>query len=394
MEFSTIQQRDRENIANTYARFPVAIVSGKGATCFDSTGKRYIDLTAGIGVNSLGFCDGAWVDAVQKQAATLQHMSNLYYTLPCIDVAEKLCAATGCKKVFFCNSGAEANEGMIKAARKYSFDKYGEGRNKIVTLVNSFHGRTVTTLAATGQDHFHQFFYPFTEGFLYAPANDIDATVGALSESGVCAVMMEMVQGEGGVIALEKPYVQAVADYCAAHDILLLADEVQAGVGRTGKLFAYENFGVQPDVVSCAKGLAGGLPIGAVLFFEKTQGVLGAGDHGTTFGGNPVCCAGASVVLDRLNESFLADVLDKSAYLFVRLAKMPHVTGVSGLGLMIGVSFDFETITSKDVVNAGIEAGVLTLTAKAKLRLLPPLTITMEELASAMDILEGVLAGL
>ncbi len=394
MDFSAIQQRDNAYIDHTYARFPVAIVSGKGATCTDSAGKQYIDLTAGIGVNSLGFCDDEWVSAVQKQVASLQHMSNLYYTLPCIDVAEKLSKACGCRKVFFCNSGAEANEGMIKTARKYSFDKYGEGRSKIVTLVNSFHGRTVTTLAATGQEHFHKFFYPFTEGFLYAAANDTDNTLKALGEDGVCAIMMEMVQGEGGVIPLEPAYVEAVANYCAAHDILLLIDEVQAGVGRTGKLFAYENFNIQPDVVSCAKGLAGGLPIGAVLFFEKTQETLGAGDHGTTFGGNPVSCAGACVVLDRINEAFLATVRDKSAYLFERLAKMPHVTGVSGLGLMIGVSFDFETITSKDVVNACITAGILTLTAKAKLRLLPPLTITMEELARAMDILESVLKSL
>lgn len=392
MEFSAIAQRDAEYVANTYARFPVAIVSGQGARCTDSEGKSYIDLTAGIGVNSLGFCDPAWVAAVQKQAATLQHMCNLYYTLPCIDAAEKLCKKTGCKKVFFGNSGAEANEGMIKAARKYSFDKYGEGRATIVTLVNSFHGRTVTTLAATGQDHFHEKFMPFTEGFAYAKANDIADTTEKLAGKSVCAVMFELVQGEGGVIPLEAEYVKAVADYCAAHDLLVLVDEVQAGVGRTGSLYAYQQFGISPDVVSSAKGLAGGLPIGAVLFFEKTESVMGSGDHGTTFGGNPVCCAGANVVLDRLDDAFLADVQKKSAYLFKRLSAMPHVTGVSGMGLMIGVSFD--TLTAKDVVKQGIDAGILTLTAKTKLRLLPPLTITMEELAQAMDLLEGVLAAM
>ena len=392
MAFSEIQSRDAAYVANTYARFPVAIVSGQGARCTDSEGKEYIDLTAGIGVNSLGFCDPDWVAAVQKQAATLQHMCNLYYTLPCIDAAEKLVKKTGCKKVFFANSGAEANEGMIKTARKYSFDRYGEGRATIVTLVNSFHGRTVTTLAATGQDHFHEKFMPFTKGFAYAAANDIADTLEKLSAQDVCAVMFEMVQGEGGVIPLEAAYVKVVTDYCAAHDILLLVDEVQAGVGRTGTFYAYEQFGIAPDVVSSAKGLAGGLPIGAVLFFDKTESVLASGDHGTTFGGNPVCCAGANVVLDRLDDAFLAGVREKSAYLFTRLAAMPHVTGVSGMGLMIGVSFD--TLSAKDVVMKGIEAGILTLTAKVKLRLLPPLTITMEELATAMDTLENALSGM
>ena len=389
MDFASIQARDEAFVANTYGRFPVAIVSGSGASCRDSEGKTYIDLTSGIGVNALGFCDPAWAKAVTEQVGTLQHMSNLFYTLPCIDAAEKLCKRTGAKRVFFANSGAEANEGMIKTARKYSFDRYGEGRNTIVTLVNSFHGRTVTTLAATGQDHFHQYFYPFTEGFAYAPANDLPATLDALSQKGVCALMMEMVQGEGGVIPLNKAYVNKVADYCRAHDILLLVDEVQSGMGRTGTLFSWQQFHIVPDVCSVAKGLAGGLPIGGVLFFEKTQSVLGKGDHATTFGGNPVCCAGACAVLDRLTDEFLQSVSEKSAYLFSRLEKMPHVTGVSGLGLMIGVSFD--TLSAKDVVNAGIQAGILTLTAKEKLRLLPPLTITMEELAQAMDKLEQVL---
>ena len=392
MDFATIQQRDKTFVANTYARFPVAIVSGQGAACQDSEGKTYLDLTAGIGVDSLGFCDEAWVSAVSEQAGTLQHISNLFYTLPCIDVAEKLCGLTGAKKVFFGNSGAEANEGMLKAARKYSFMKYGEGRSTIVTLVNSFHGRTVTTLAATGQDHFHQYFGPFTEGFQYAAANDLNDTLDKLSAQNVCAVMMEMVQGEGGVIPLDKAYVKAVTEFCQAHDILVLVDEVQTGVGRSGTFLSWQQFGFTPDACSLAKGLAGGLPIGAVLLFDKTENALAAGDHGSTFGGNPVCCAGARVVLDRLTPDFLAEVQAKSAYLFERLGKMPHVTGVSGMGLMIGVAFD--TLTAKDVVNAGIEKGILTLTAKTKLRLLPPLTITMEELAQAMDILETILTNM
>lgn len=390
MEFETIKARDQRYVANTYARFPVAIVSGKGVYCQDSAGKTYMDLTSGIGVNALGFCDPVWTEAVAKQAGTLQHLSNLYYTMPCIDVAEKLCKRSGAGKVFFANSGAEANEGMIKAARKYSFDHYGPGRNTIVTLVNSFHGRTVTTLSATGQDTFHQYFFPFTEGFTYAKANDLADTEKALCKEGVCAVMMEMVQGEGGVIPLNRAYVEAVAALCRGKDILLLVDEVQTGMGRTGTLFSWQQFGIIPDVCACAKGLAGGLPIGCVLLFEKTQASLGTGDHGTTFGGNPVCCTGANAVLDRLTDDFLKQVQVKSAYLFDRIQKMPHVTGVSGLGLMIGIAFD--TLGAKDVVQACMQEGILTLTAKTKLRLLPPLTITMGELTEAMDTLELVLA--
>lgn len=389
MESAIAQARDREYVANTYGRFPVVLVSGSGAACKDADGKDYIDLSSGIGVNALGFADPEWAKAVSRQAMTLQHASNLYYTLPCGEVAEKLCKRTGAKKVFFANSGAEANEGMIKTARKYSFEKYGEGRAKIVTLVNSFHGRTVTTLAATGQDVFHQYFFPFTEGFVNAPANDTEGTLRVLAQQGVCAVMLEMVQGEGGVIALDQAYVQAVAHYCATNDILLLVDEVQTGIGRTGKLFAYQHYGIHPDVVSCAKGLGAGLPIGGVLFYEKTEKVLRAGDHGATFGGNPVCCAGANVVLDRLTDAFLAGVEKKGEHFRNRLIEMPHVTGIWGLGMMIGVSFD--KLAAKDVVNKGIEAGILALTAKTKLRLLPPLTITNAQIDKAMDILQGVL---
>ena len=390
MDASAIMARDKEFVANTYKRFPVALVSGSGVRCTDADCKQYYDLTAGIGVNSLGFCDPEWAEAIAAQAGKLQHCANLYYTEPCGQLAETLCKRTGAKKVFFGNSGAEANEGMIKTARKYSFEAYGAGRSTIVTLVNSFHGRTVTTLAATGQDVFHHNFAPFTEGFAYAKANDVDDTLRALAAPGVCAVMMEMVQGEGGVIALDASYVHAVADYCAKHDLLLLVDEVQAGIGRTGTLFAYEHFGIQPDVVSCAKGLAGGLPIGAVLFFNKTENTLRAGDHATTFGGNPVCCAAANVVLARLTPAFLDEVRNKGAYLYERLMRMPHVTAVSGLGLMVGVSFD-EGVQAGDVVNRCIEAGLLTLTAKQKLRLLPALTITQDALSQSMEILHGVL---
>ncbi len=393
MDENTLQQRDQTYVANTYTRFPVALISGSGVHCRDIDGKDYIDLTAGIGVNALGFCDPVWGAAVAKQAMTLQHTSNLYYTSPCVDVAETLCRRTGAKKVFFANSGAEANEGLIKTARKYSRKKYGEGRDHIVTLINSFHGRTVTTLAATGQEHFHHDFYPFTEGFCYAKANDVQDTIAALSDRRVCAILMEMVQGEGGVIALDADYVQEIVQYCKAYDILVLVDEVQTGIGRTGSLFAYEQFGIVPDAVSCAKGLAGGLPIGGVLFFDKTEHVLCAGDHATTFGGNPVCCAGAKAVLDRLTDAFLEQVRNKSALFYERLKKMPHVTTVSGLGLMLGVTFE-DGIAAKAVATKAIEAGVLTLTAKTKLRLLPPLVIAEEEIEQAMDLLEQVLTNI
>ena len=382
---------DRDYVLQTYARFPVALASGRGATAVDFEGGEYIDFTSGIGVNSLGFCDPDWAAAVSAQAHTLQHISNLYYTEPCAAVAETLCRRTGMKKVFFANSGAEANEGAIKAARKYSCTNYGEGRATVVTLTNSFHGRTVTTLAATGQDVFHRYFHPFTGGFKHVEANDPAALEAALTPD-VCAVMVELVQGEGGVLSLDRDYVKRAADLCAGKDVLFIVDEVQTGVGRTGTLFAFEQFGVRPDIVTSAKGIGGGLPLGAVLFSAKTERALGLGDHATTFGGNPVAGAGARVVLAKLDEDFLAGVRGKAEKLRARIANMPHVAGISGLGMMIGVSLD--GVAARDVVIAGFTHGVLLLTAKDKLRLLPPLTISDAELRRGADALETTLASI
>ena len=386
---SQIKELDKNCIVNTYARFDAVLVKGQGATCEDEDGKQYVDFTSGIGVNSLGFADADWSAAVAKQASTLQHISNLYYTVPDVTLAEKLVKRTGYGKVFFANSGAEANEGAIKVARKYSFDKYGKGRSTIVCLVNSFHGRTVTTLAATGQDVFHNYFFPFTEGFVYAKANDVESVKAALTDD-VCAVMYEHIQGEGGVLPLETAFVQEVAKICAEKDILLLADEVQTGVGRTGKFLASEYFGVHPDVTTLAKGLGGGLPIGAVLCNEKTASVLGFGDHGTTFGGNPVCCAGANVCMDKIaDDAFLEEVCQKAAYLKEKLSALDEVESITGLGLMIGLKL--KTKTSKEVAAACLQNGLLVLTAKEKVRLLPPLTISYEELDKGIAVLEQVL---
>ncbi len=389
MDFKQLKKDDSEYIMNTYARFSLAIKSGKNATCVDFDEKEYVDFSSGIGVNSLGFCDSEYIAAVTEQLNTLQHMSNLYYTEPCVSLAKTLCSRAGMSKAFFCNSGAEANEGAIKAARKYSFMKYGENRNVIITLENSFHGRTVTTLSATGQDVFHNYFFPFTEGFVHAAADDIE-DVRAKLTSDVCAVMIELVQGEGGVVPLAKKYVYELEKLCKDKDILLIVDEVQTGIGRTGELFAYQNYGVSPDIVTCAKGIGGGLPLGAVLFSKKTEDSLTFGDHATTFGGNPVCCAGANAVLSKIDGCFLAEVKRKGAYLRERLLKMPHVTDVSGLGMMIGVSLE-AGIDAKTVVKAGIENGVILLTAKTKLRLLPPLSITYEEMDEGLAALETTL---
>lgn len=391
--FETIQAQDKEYVANTYGRFPVAIEKGKGATCYDFDGKKYIDFSSGIGVNSLGFCDEGWIEAVTKQLGTLQHISNLYYTSPCAEAAKLLCEKTGMKKVFFSNSGAESNEGAIKCARKYSLMKYGEGRSKILTLKNSFHGRTVTTLAATGQDVFHNYFFPFTEGFEFVTANDAESLKSALEDSSVCAVMMELIQGEGGVMPLEKDFVLACAKLCQEKDVLLIADEVQTGVGRTGKLFAFQHYGITPDIVTTAKGIGGGLPLGCVMFSEKTENVLTAGDHATTFGGNPVATAGAKHILSRMDDAFLSEVTKKGDYIKSRLLKMPHVLGCDGMGMMIGVRLD-ESIKAADVVRKGIENGVLALTAKVKLRLLPPLTITYVEIDEGLDAIEKALSEL
>lgn len=390
MDFQTAKQYDDEYIIHSYGRFPVLLTKGKGATVQDDTGKTYIDFTSGIGVNALGFCDDNWVQAVSTQLQSLQHTSNLYYTEPCIQAAKLLCEKSGMKKVFFGNSGAEANEGVIKAARKYSFLKYGASRNKIIALQNSFHGRTMAALSATGQDAYHNFFFPFVDGFSFAKANDFADILSKMTDD-VCAVMLETVQGEGGVVPLDKEYVQVVAKACKEKDILLIVDEVQTGMGRTGSLFSYQQFGIQPDLVSCAKGLGGGLPIGAVLFGEKTETVFVPGDHGSTFGGNPVVCAGAVHILNTMDEAFLQDVQKKGAYLKEKIEKMPHVENVAGLGMMLGIQLDVE---AKPVINALLEAGLLVLSAKTKIRLLPPLTITQEELDKGLTILEQTLASL
>ena len=383
---SELKTIDKEYVANTYARFPVEPVSGKGSLVWDEAGKEYIDMGSGIGVTAFGIADDAWVAAVTEQLGKLQHMSNLYYTEPCALLAKTLCERSGMKKVFFCNSGAEANEGAIKAARKYAAEKKGPEYYTIVTLENSFHGRTLTTLAATGQEHYHELFQPLTPGFVHAPANDLEAVKNAALQAKAAAVMIECVQGEGGVIPMEKAFVQGLADFCKKEDILLLVDEVQTGNGRTGELYAYMNFGVQPDVVSTAKGLGGGLPLGAVLFGEKTEFTLGAGDHGSTFGGNPVCCAGALSVLGRIDDQLLKEVKEKSAYIFKTLEGAPGVESVSGMGLMIGIK------TAKpagDVVKTCMENGVLCLTAKDKVRLLPALNIPMPVLEKAIEVIKG-----
>ena len=391
MNFTQIKELDQRYVLQTYSRNPVAIDHGRGATLWDTEGKEYIDFTSGIGVCSLGYGNEAWAKAIYDQAMKLGHISNLFYTEPYARLASKLVPAAGMAAVFFGNSGAEANEGMIKTARKYSFDKYGPGRSTIITLNNSFHGRTITTLKATGQDHFHEFFFPFTEGFRYADANDM-ASLQAAAGDDVCAVMMELIQGEGGVNPLDADYVQTVAKLCADKDWLLLIDEVQTGVGRTGTLFAYQQFGVQPDVVSFAKGIAGGLPFGGFLTNEKCRAVLGPGDHGSTFGGNPMAAAAGCVVLDTMTPEFLEQVKAKGQYLRDGIAALnsPCVSGVRGMGLMIGVGV--QGMTHRELKDKLMAAGLLTLTAgKDTLRLLPPLVITKEEMDKGLAIMAQVM---
>lgn len=389
MSTAQVQQKVNQYVANTYGRFPVALTRGEGARCWDADGKAYVDLTSGIGVNALGFCDAQWANAVFTQLMTLQHTSNLFYTLPCGELAEILCKRTGMRNVFFANSGAESNEGAIKCARKYGHLHHGPECHRIVTLHQSFHGRTVTTLAATGQDTFHHQFDPFTDGFAYAPPNDLDSTL-ALIDENTCAVMIELVQGEGGVLPLDADYVTGLFAHCIAHDKLLIVDEVQTGIGRTGTLLAFERYGIMPDIVTCAKGLGGGLPIGAILFGEKCADIFMPGDHATTFGGNLPVCAGAKVVLERLDAAFLAEVEKKGAYMREKLAAMPRVEGVSGLGLMIGATL--QGITAREAVIKGIASGVLLLTAKDRLRLLPPLSITWTEIEDGLARLQQALA--
>lgn len=390
MSFEQIKNDEQQYMMHTYGRFNTALVSGKGAVAKDVDGKEYIDFTSGIGVNCLGYCDDGWVKAVTEQAATLQHISNLYYSPLQTEVSKKLIELTGFDKVFLCNSGAEANECAIKIARKYSYDKYGEGRQKIVTLVNSFHGRTVTTLAATGQDVFHNFFFPFTEGFEYAEANHIKDLVRKTDDDSVCAVFVELVQGEGGVMPLTKEFVNAVAEICKEKDLLFMVDEVQTGVSRTGAVYCYQNYGVSPDVITSAKGLGGGVPIGACLCNEKTANVLTAGTHGTTFGGNPIACAAAKEILSRVTTpEFLADVNRKGDYFRTELAKIGNVKKITGMGLMIGI--ETEKDNAKEIAQKCVENGLLVLTAKNMLRLLPPLTITYDEIDKGLAVLKNVM---
>ena len=392
MTYQQLKAEESKYVMNTYGRFPIALDHGEGATLWDVAGKKYIDLAAGIGVNCMGYNNQTIIDAITAQAHKLIHVSNLFTTAPMIEVARKLVEKTNVNgKVFFANSGAEANEGAIKLARKYSFDKYGEGRYKIVTLVNSFHGRTVTTLKATGQECFHNYFFPFTEGFDYAPANDFDALRRKADET-ACAVMMELIQGEGGVLPLDREYVRQIEALCREKDMLLIIDEVQTGVGRTGSLFCFQQYGIRPDVVTMAKGLGGGVPIGAVLAAENCAGVLGPGTHATTFGGTPLVCAAANAVLDTVSdEQFLAQVRDKGEYLKngILALSSPHILGVRGMGLMLGVIVEDGKHTA--FANKLIQNGVLAITAgKNAVRLLPPLTITKTEMDEALTIMKEV----
>ncbi len=380
---------DKQYIAGTYARFPLQLVSGKGSLVCDETGKQYIDLGTGIAVNGFGIGDTEWKNAVIAQLDKIQHTSNLYYSEPCALLAKELCTRTGLKKVFFSNSGAEANECAIKAARKYGELKKGKEYYTIVTLKNSFHGRTITTLSATGQDVFHEHFTPMTEGFVFAQANDIEDMRRLVKENKCCGIMLELVQGEGGVTALDKDYVQSVAELAKQEDLLLVIDEVQTGNGRTGALYAFMDYGVTPDVVTTAKGLGGGLPIGATMLGEKVENLFTAGLNGSTFGGNPVACAGALNILRRIDEKLLAEVREKSAYIFAELETTKGVKSVSGKGLMIGVECEKE---ASEVIAKCMEKGVLVIKAKQKVRLLPALNIPWDELKTAIKILKEVIS--
>ena len=409
-----IKAIDAQSVMQTYGRFDAVIDHGEGAALYSPEGKEYIDFTSGIGVNSIGYGNRKWADAIYAQAMKLQHISNLYYSEPYVKLAKELTSRAGMKAVFFSNAGGEANEGMIKLARKYSFDKYGKGRSTIVSLVQSFHGRTITTLAATGQESFHNYFFPFTEGFTYVPANDT-AALEALLDSrangkgcmdtatgpgqcgkpdGICAVLVELIQGEGGVLPLDPGYVKAVAEICAARDLLLLVDEVQTGVGRTGTLFTYQQFGIEPDVVSFAKGIAGGLPMGGILANAKCSGVLTPGTHATTFGGNPVAAAGALEVLSQLSDAALSEVKKKGAYITETIEGwgLPVIGEIRGMGLMTGVSLI--GLNPKETAQACVEKGLLILTAGTDaLRMLPPLTISYDEIDKGLEILKSVLSG-
>ena len=412
MTSGEIKQLDSENVMQTYGRFDAVIERGEGATLYSPEGKEYIDFTSGIGVNSIGYGNKKWADAIYAQAQKLQHVSNLYYTEPYAKLAKELTFRTGMKNVFFSNAGGEANEGMIKLARKYSFDKYGRGRSNIISLVQSFHGRTITTLAATGQEAFHNYFFPFTDGFKFVPANDIKALESLLAASaagaasihgssaiklvppseGYCGILVELIQGEGGVLPLDPDYVKAVADLCAKHDMLLLVDEVQTGAGRTGTLFAFQQYGIKPDVVSFAKGMAGGLPLGGIMASEKCSEVLTPGTHATTFGGNPIAAAGALEVLRQLDDTALQEVTKKGEYIreTVQGWNLPVIGEIRGKGLMVGISLI--DAAPKEIAQKCVENGLLILTAGTDaLRMLPPLTITYNEIDKGLGILKETL---
>ncbi len=385
----SIKEKDQKYIMGTYGRLDVELVSGKGSVLTDAEGKEYIDFGSGIAVNTFGACDTEWVEAVTAQLSTIQHTSNYYYTKPCSDLAEMLCERTGMSKVFFSNSGAEANECAIKAARKYGTDKNPE-KNIIITLKNSFHGRTITTLSATGQDVFHKNFTPFTEGFVYAEANNAE-DLKALANDKCCAIMFECIQGEGGVLPLTQEFVDAAVEIAKKYDMLIVVDEVQTGNGRTGKLYAHEHYGIKPDIFSTAKGLAGGLPMGATLFSERLKDILPSGSHGSTFGGNPIAATGAVNVISRLDDKFLKTVEENSAYLWTKLKEIKGVKSVCGKGYMIGIETEAD---AKEILKKSLESGLLVLTAKDKVRLLPPLNITREELDKGIEILKSVIDSL
>lgn len=385
----TIKEIDNSYVAHTYGRFPVALVRGKGAEAFDETGKRYIDLGTGIGVNAFGYADDVWTATVTAQLGTLQHASNLYYTGPCAELARLICEKTGMKRVCYGNSGAEANECAIKTARRWAFQKYGdESHSTILTLKDSFHGRTVTTLSATGQDCFHTEFGPFTPGFVHAAPDDIEDVRRLAEQYACCAIMIEMVQGEGGIHVLSQAFVDGILAIAKEKDLLVIVDEVQTGNGRTGKLYAYMHYGFTPDIFTTAKGLGGGLPIGACVLGEAVCDVLTPGSHGSTFGGNPVACAGGLSILQRLDDTMMEEIAKKSQYIIDQLSNAPGVKSVSGLGLMLGIECEKP---AKEIVMACLEHGLLVLTAKQKVRLLPPLNIPFPVLEEAIDILKAAI---
>ncbi len=378
----SIFETDKQYVAGTYARFPIELSEGNGALLYGEDEKEYIDLGSGIAVNTFGAADDEWLEAITVQASLLGHTSNLYYTKPCAELAKMLCERTGMKKVFFSNSGAEANECAIKAARLWALKNKGEGNSTIITLKNSFHGRTITTLAATGQDNFHTDFGPFTEGFVYAEANNLDSVKELADSTGCAAIMMETIQGEGGVLPLTDEFVKGVFEIAKEKNMLVIIDEVQTGNGRTGKLYSYMNYGVMPDIVSTAKGLAGGLPLGCTMLGEKVQDILTPGSHGSTFGGNPICCAGAISILSRIDDELLEDVNQKSEYIISRLSECKKVKSVSGKGLMLGIECEKP---AKEIIASAMEKGVLVLSAKTKVRLLPPLNIPFCLLEMAIE---------